>query len=133
MAKINNNFSKNITSSSRQLRVAELLRRCLSEILTRNDLYEPALTNIPITVSEVKCSSDLKLATVFVLPLGGNNAQEVVRSLANQKSSIRKLLGKAVNLKFVPDLRFLEDKTFDQMDKTAMLLNKDMVRRDIMS
>ena len=133
MVKTNNNLTKNMYPSNRQLRVAELIRRSISDILARNDLHEPALMNKPITVSEVKCTTDLKLATIFVLPLGGKNAEEVVKSLAAQKNPIRKLLGKAITLKFVPDLRFLEDKTFDQMDKTTLMLNNATVRRDIMN
>ena len=131
MRKANNSLSKEISPSNRQLRVAELVRRNISDILSRNELYEEALTNVPITVSEVRCSSDLKLATVFVLPLGGKNAQEVVKSLAKNKSLIRKLLGKKLNLKFVPDLRFIEDETFDQIDKTAKLLQNPTVLRDV--
>jgi|TARA_B100000902_G_C27151650_1_gene834060 ribosome-binding factor A len=133
MQRANNNLSKGVGLSNRQLRVAELVRRSISDILTKNELYEEALTNVPITVSEVRCSSDLKLAMVFVLPLGGKNAQEVVKSLAKHKSAIRKILGKNLNLKFVPDLRFIEDETFDQMDKTSKLLQNPTVRRDILN
>ena len=133
MGRPNNNLSKSVEPSNRQLRVAELVRRSIANILAENELYEEALTNVPITVSEVKCSSDLKLATVFVLPLGGKNAQEVVKSLAKHKRVIRKILGKALNLKFVPDLRFVEDETFDQMDKTITLLKNPTVRRDILN
>ena len=128
-----NNIQKNTSPSNRQLRVAELIRRSIADILTKDELYEKALTNIPITVSEVKCSSDLKLATVFVLPLGGKNAQEVVKSLAKHKNTIRKTLGQKLNLKFVPDLRFIEDEIFDQMDQTNKLLDNPTVRRDIMN
>ena len=131
MRKTNKNFLKEVGPSNRQLRVAELVRRSISDILAKNELYEDALTNVPITVSEVRCSSDLKLATVFVLPLGGKNAQTVVKSLAKQKSIIRKILGKDLNLKFVPDIRFVEDESFDQMDQTAKLLQNPTVQRDI--
>ena len=131
MRKTNKNFLKEVGPSNRQLRVAELVRRSISDILAKNELYEDALTNVPITVSEVRCSSDLKLATVFVLPLGGKNTQTVVKSLAKQKSIIRKILGKDLNLKFVPDIRFVEDESFDQMDQTAKLLQNPTVQRDI--
>ena len=133
MRQTSNNSSKEIGPSNRQLRVAELVRRSLSDILRKNELYEEALVNVPITVSEVRCSSDLKLATVFVLPLGGENGQEVVKSLARNKGVIRKILGRNLNMKFVPDLRFMEDKTFDQMDQTAMLLQNPTVRRDVVN
>ena len=131
MRKTNNNLSKSIGPSNRQLRVAELVRRSISDILVRNELYEEALTNVPITVSEVRCSSDLKLATVFVLPLGGKNSEEVIKSLAKHKGSIRKILGKNLNLKFVPDIRFIEDETFDQMDQTTKLFQMPNVQRDV--
>ena len=94
-------------------------------------MYEQAETNLPIIVSEVRCSSDLKLATVFIIPLGGKNAKEVVKSLAKHKGIIRKSLGKKLHMKFVPDLRFIEDKSLDQMDKTAKLLNSPTVQHDI--
>ena len=118
--------------TNRQLRVGELVRRSISDILSKGELYEDYLENTPITVSEVRCSSDLKLATVYVLPLGGKNSKEVVKSLAKCKSELRKLLGKKLGLKFVPDLRFLEDKTFDQMDYTRKLLQNPIVQKDIL-
>jgi ribosome-binding factor A len=133
MRRHNDNLHKDIGPTNRQLRVGELIRRCISDILSKNELYEDSLTNIAITVSEVRCSSDLKLATVFVLPLGGQNAKEVVLGLARQKSVIRKVLAKTLTLKFVPDLRFLEDLTFDQMDQTSKLLQNPTVQRDVSS
>ena len=131
MSKTNINFLKGIGSSNRQLRVAELIRRTISDILAKNELYEEALTNVPITVSEVRCSSDLKLAKIFVLPLGGNNTREVVKSLTKHKNTIRKILGKNLNLKFVPDLCFLKDETFDQIDQTTKLFQDPIVQRDV--
>ena len=130
MRRHNENLHKDIGPTNRQLRVGELVRRCIADILSKNELYEDSLSNIPITVSEVRCSSDLKLATVFVLPLGGQNAKEVVLGLARQKNAIKKILAKTLNLKFVPDLRFLEDLTFDQMDQTSKLLKTLTVQRD---
>ena len=133
MRRTSNNLSTGIGPSNRQLRVAELIRRKVSEILRKNELYEEALINVPITVGEVRCSTDLKLATVFVLPLGGKNGQEVVKSLAKNKGVIRNILGKNLNLKFVPELRFREDKTFDQMDQTSKLLQNPTVRQDVVN
>ena len=130
MRRHNDNLHKDIGPTNRQLRVGELVRRCIADILSKNELYEDSLSNIPITVSEVRCSSDLKLATVFVLPLGGQNAKEVVLGLARQKNAIKKILAKTINLKFVPDLRFLEDLTFDRMDQTNKLLKIPIVQRD---
>jgi len=133
MRRTSNNWSTEIGPSNRQLRVAELIRRNMSEILGKNELYEEALMNVPITVGEVRCSTDLKLATVFVLPLGGKNGPEVVKSLAKNKGVIRKILGRNLNLKFVPELRFMEDKTFDQMDETSKLLENPTVRQDVVN
>ena len=133
MKKSAKNFPRDFGSSNRQLRVAELIRRSISDILIKIELYEDALTNVPITVSEVRCSSDLKLATVFVLPLGGKNAQTVVKSLAKQKSTIRKILGNYLKLKFVPDIRFIMDESFDQMDQTTKLLQNLNVQRNLLS
>jgi ribosome-binding factor A len=130
MRRHNENLHKDIGPTNRQLRVGELVRRCIADILSKNELYEDSLSNVPITVSEVRCSSDLKLATVFVLPLGGHNAKEVVLGLARQKNAIKKILAKTLKLKFVPDLRFLEDLTFDQMDQTSKLLKNPTVQRD---
>ena len=130
MRRHNENLHKDIGPTNRQLRVGELVRRCIADILSKNELYEDSLSNVPITVSEVRCSSDLKLATVFVLPLGGQNAKEVVLGLARQKNAIKKILSKTLNLKFVPDLRFLEDLTFDRMDQTNKLLKIPIVQRD---
>ena len=130
MRRHNENLHKDIGPTNRQLRVGELVRRCIADILSKNELYEDSLSNVPITVSEVRCSSDLKLATVFVLPLGGQNAKEVVLGLSRQKNAIKKILAKTINLKFVPDLRFLEDLTFDRMDQTNKLLKIPIVQRD---
>ena len=131
MRRNSDNLSKDVGPTNRQLRVGELVRRCISDIISKNELYEESLTDVLITVSEVRCSSDLKLATVFVLPLGGQNAKEVVIGLARQKNAIRRILAKTLKLKFVPDLRFLEDLTFDQMDQTNKLLQNPTVQRDI--
>ncbi len=126
-------IGKDFGLSNRQLRVGELVRRNISVILSRGDIYEEELENTPITVSEVRCSSDLKLALVYVIPLGGKNLKQVVSVLTKRKSEIRKHLGRKLNIKFVPDLRFLEDTSFDQMDKTNELLSNPTVIKDLRS
>lgn len=133
MRRTKNNTAKDTNQSNRQLRVAELVRRTIADILTKNELYEESLANILITVSEVRCSGDLKLATVFVLPLGGKNTKEVIKSLAKHKNKIRKILGQNLNLKFVPDLRFKEDETFDQIEQTTKLFLNPKVQRDVLN
>lgn len=117
--------------SQRQLRVGELLRRALSEALSRGEIHDPDLVSTPITVGEVRTSPDLKVATVFVMPLGGQRADEVIAALARNRGEIRRTVAKSVNLKYAPDLRFRLDETFDQMDETRRLFAQDSVRRDL--
>ncbi|MEE2773747.1 MAG: 30S ribosome-binding factor RbfA [Pseudomonadota bacterium] len=116
--------------SNRQLRVGELLKRTLATIIARGDIYINLSQDVPITVSEVRCSGDLKRAIIYVLPLGGKNAEEVVKAMNGNKGEIRKLLAKQVELKFIPELKFAEDKSFDQMEHTRQLLNDPKVKRD---
>ncbi|MBT2131554.1 30S ribosome-binding factor RbfA [Aliiroseovarius lamellibrachiae] len=126
-----NRFSENKGPSQRQLRVAELIRRTLSEVLMRGEIHDPDLARMSITVGEVRVTPDLRIATVFVLPLGGEGKDEVVALLARNKYEIRRALNKAAQLKHSPDLRFMLDDTFDQMDATRKLFEKDEVRRDL--
>jgi ribosome-binding factor A len=117
--------------TQRQLRVGETIRRALADILTRGDHHEPDLEGIPITVGEVRCSSDLRVATVFVLPLGGRDAERVLAGLERAKFELRHQLTKMVNLKFSPELRFKLDETFDRIDETRRMLDNERVRRDL--
>ena len=117
--------------SQRQLRVGEMLRRAISDILARGDLYNPDLTNISITVGEVRTSPDLKNATVFVYPLGGQNAENMVAALNKSSGEVRYALTKNVTLKHSPKITFMQDTTFDQMDETSRLLKQDNVTRDL--
>lgn len=116
--------------SQRQLRVGELIRRTLSDVLMRGDIHDPELNALSVTVGEVRVSPDLKVATAFVLPLGGNGQDEVVGLLARNKSELRRIIAKKLTLKFAPDLRFRIDETFDRMDETRRLLAQPDVRRD---
>lgn len=117
--------------SQRQLRVGELIRRTLSEVLSRGDIHDPELNAMSITVGEVRTSPDLKVATVYVMPLGGRGEKAAIEALARNKSELRRALAKNVNLKFSPDLRFRLDETFDRMDETRRLFDQDTVRRDV--
>lgn len=119
--------------SQRQLRVGEMLRRALSDILARNDLHDPDLADTSITVGEVRMSPDLRNATVFVLPLGGQNAEHVIEALNKNSHEIRHNLNKTITLKYSPKIKFIVDKTFDQMDETHRLLSQETVQRDITS
>ncbi|WP_375174318.1 30S ribosome-binding factor RbfA [Pseudooceanicola sp.] len=117
--------------SQRQLRVGETIRRALSEVLQRGDIHDPDLNRMSITVGEVRISPDLKVATAYVLPLGGQGQDEVVGLLARNKGELRRMIGKKLGLKYTPDLRFRLDDTFDRMDETRRLFSQDDVRRDV--
>lgn len=117
--------------SQRQLRVGELIRRTLSDILLRGHLHEPELDGVSITVGEVRTSPDLKVATVYVLPLGGRNAEGILAALNRAKGEIRWAVSAEVRLRHSPELRFVIDETFDRMDRTREMLSDDRVRRDI--
>ncbi|MBY6066500.1 30S ribosome-binding factor RbfA [Leisingera aquaemixtae] len=126
-----NKFHDGPGPSQRQLRVGELIRRSLSEVLARGDVHDPDLNRMSITVGEVRTSPDLKIATAFVLPLGGKGQEDVLKLLARNKGELRRMVGKKLGLKFTPDLRFRLDETFDQMDETRRMLSQDAVRRDV--
>jgi len=126
-----NKFHDGPGPSQRQLRVGELIRRTLSEILTRGDVHDPDLNRLSVTVGEVRTSPDLKVATAYVLPLGGKGRDEIVGLLARNQGELRRIIGKKLALKYAPELRFRLDETFDQMDETRRLFDKDDVRRDV--
>lgn len=126
-----NKFHDGPGPSQRQLRVGEVIRRTLSEVLARGDVHDPDLSRLSITVGEVRCSPDLKIATAYVLPLGGDHAEEAIALLARNKSELRRVVGKKTGLKFAPDLRFRMDDTFDRMDETRRLFAQDNVRQDV--
>lgn len=117
--------------SQRQLRVGELIRRTLSDVLARGDVHDAELGRMSITVGEVRTSPDLRYATAFVLPLGGKNKQEALDALRRNKHELRRLVTKNMTLKFAPDLKFELDDTFDRMDETRRLLDDAQVRRDV--
>ncbi|MDP2087477.1 MAG: 30S ribosome-binding factor RbfA [Gemmobacter sp.] len=117
--------------SQRRLRVGELIRRTLSEVLNRAEVHDPDLNRHSITVGEVSLSNDLKVATCYVMPLGGGDAQAAVAALARNKGELRHHIGKAMTLKYTPDLRFRIDETFDRLDETRRLFADERVQRDI--
>lgn len=126
-----NKFHDGPGPSQRQLRVGELIRRTLSDVLARGDVHDPDLNRMSITVGEVRTSPDLRIATAYVLPLGGTGQDEVVDLLARNKHELRRMVSKKLSLKFAPDLRFRLDDTFDRMDETRRMLNQDEVLRDV--
>ncbi|HEY2843492.1 MAG TPA: 30S ribosome-binding factor RbfA [Bryobacteraceae bacterium] len=117
--------------SQRQLRVGELLRHSLSEILTRGEVRDPDLEGVSVTVTQVKPAGDMRHATVFVEPLGGKNAKTIVAALNRHKGFIRGLMGRTITLKFTPELRFLEDTSFAEAEKIETLLKSSRVQRDL--
>jgi len=110
--------------TNRQLKVNELLRRNISEILSQIDLYELGIKNVSITVTQVKCSTDLKIAYVYVFPLGGDHEEIIINYLVNIKGLIKKKLSKKINLKFMPEINFLSDDTFQKIDNTIKMFKK---------
>ncbi|CTQ48359.1 30S ribosome-binding factor RbfA [Jannaschia donghaensis] len=117
--------------SQRQLRVGELIRRKLSEILMRGEVHDEELNSLMITVNEVTVSADLKIATAWVLPLGGDRKEEAIAALKRCKGQLRHLTGKDMTLRHSPDLRFRIDETFDRMDATRALFADETVARDV--
>lgn len=126
-----NKFHDGPGPSQRQLRVGELIRRTLSDVLARGDIHDPDLNRLSVTVGEVRTSPDLKVATAYVLPLGGKGQEDVLDLLARNKGELRRVVGKKLGLKFAPELRFRLDETFDQLDETRRLFAQDDVRRDV--
>ena len=117
--------------SQRQLRVAELIRRRLSAVLIQGDVHDPELNSMSITVGEVTCSPDLKVATAYILPLGGNNREEALDALRRNRSDIRRIVCRGLQLKFSPEIRFRIDETFDRLDDTRAMFANENVRRDL--
>ena len=117
--------------STRQLRVGEFIRRKLSDVLMHGDVHDPDLNRMSITVAEVRVSADLRIATVYVMPLGGGHREEAIAALARHTGELRHHVGKATGLKHTPELRFLIDDTFDQMEATRRLFDNEAVQRDL--
>lgn len=117
--------------SQRQLRVGEMLRHALATILLRGETRDPDLDGVSVTVTQVIPSGDMRHATAFVEPLGGRNAAQVVSALNRHKSFLRGEMGRMITLKFTPELRFVEDKSFGEAQKIETLLKSERVQRDL--
>ncbi|MBD3785477.1 MAG: 30S ribosome-binding factor RbfA [Sphingomonadales bacterium] len=130
-----NRFSSGDGPSQRQLRVGELIRRTLSDVLIRGDVHDPDLGRMHVTVGEVRCSPDLKVATIYVAPLGGTlggeDAEVMLKALRRNTAELRHLVAREMTLKYAPDLRFRLDETFDRLDETRRLFSDETVQRDI--
>ena len=116
--------------SQRQLRVGELIRHALAEMLARGDIHDDVLAKHVVTVPEVRLSPDLKLATCYIMPLGGQDVPAVLKALDANKKYLRGEIAHRVNLKYAPDLRFRADESFAEAERIDALLDTEAVRRD---
>jgi ribosome-binding factor A len=123
-------FDPNAGPTQRQQRVAELIRHALAEVLSRGNLPDEALARHVVTIPEVRMSPDLKLATAYVMPLGGKDEDAVIQALDRNRKVLRQEVARRVNLKFAPDLRFRRDDTFEEAARIDALLATDKVRKD---
>jgi ribosome-binding factor A len=117
--------------SQRALRAGELVRHAVAEILSRGDVHDPVLTKHVITVPEVRMTPDLRQATIYVMPLGGKDAEEVVAALERNKKFLRGEIAHRINLKFAPDIRFRVDERFAEAERIEKILRTPDVQRDL--
>ena len=118
-------------ASQRQLRVAETVRHAIADILTQGLVHDPVLEGHLVTVPEVRMSADLKLATIYVMPLGGRDTADVIEALDHNRKFLRGEIARRVNLKFAPDIRFRADERFDEAERIEKLLRTPAVQRDL--
>jgi ribosome-binding factor A len=119
--------------SQRQLRVGELIRHALAEMLARGDVHDPVLEGHLVTIPEVRMSADLRQATIYVMPLGGRDVAEVIDALNHNRKFLRGEIAHRINLKFAPDIRFRVDERFDEAERIEKILRTPRVQRDIAS
>ena len=117
--------------SQRQLRVGELVRHKLAEMLARGEIHDDVLASHVVTISEVRMSPDLKLATAYVMPLGGKDTKAVIEALARNSRFIRGEVAHTLDLRSAPEVRFREDETFEEVRRIDQLLHSERVRRDV--
>ena len=117
--------------SQRQLRAGELIRHALVDILRQGELHDEALDQASVTVTEVRMSPDLRHALCFVEPLGGAHAGDVVDALNRHARFLRGRLGREIDMKFTPDLKFVHDHSFDEAARMDALFRRPEVRRDV--
>ena len=118
-------------ASPRQLRVGELIRHALAELFSRGEIHDPVIEAHMITVPEVHMSADLRLATIYIVPLGGRDEQKVLDALETNKRYMRGEIARRINLKFAPEIRFRIDDRFDEAERIEKLLQTPEVRRDL--
>lgn len=119
------------TGSQRQLRVGELVRHALAEMLARGDVHDPVIERHMITIPEVRVTADLRLATIYVMPMGGRDTEDVLAAFERHKKFLRAELAHRINLKFAPDIRFRVDDRFAEAERIDKLLRSPDVKRDL--
>ncbi len=117
--------------SQRQLRVGELVRHAVADLLMRGEVHDPVIEGHLITVPEVRMTADLRLATIYVMPLGGRDAEAVVAAFERNKKFLRAEIAHRINLKFAPDIRFRVDERFAEAERIEKLLHSPQVARDL--
>lgn len=117
--------------TQRQLRAGELVRHALVDIFREEEINDPVLAGVSVTVTEVRVNPDLRHATVFVEPLGGQNAAEVVKALNRHSKFVRGHLGRSIDMRFTPDLHFRHDESFTEAARMARLFDDPRVRQDL--
>ncbi len=117
--------------TQRMLRIGEMVRHKLAELLIRGEIHDDVLASHVISITEVRISNDLKLATAYVMPLGGKDTETVLAALAKHKGFIRAEIAQTLDLRYAPDIRFREDETFDEVSRIDELLYSEKVRRDV--
>ena len=119
--------------SQRQLRVGELVRHTLADLLARGEVHDPVIEGHVITIPEVRMTADLRLATIYVMPLGGRDMDSVLAAFKRNRRFLRGEIARRINLKFAPDIRFAIDERFDEAERIEKLLRTPAVRRDLQS
>jgi len=131
MTKHKHHRDQGLGGSQRQLRVGELVRHAIADMLTRGEVHDPVIEGHLITVPEVRMSPDLKLATIYVMPMGGRDASEVVAAFEKHKKFLRAEIAHRINLKFAPDIRFRMDDRFAEAERIDKLLRSPEIARDL--
>jgi ribosome-binding factor A len=127
----NRQSDKRSGPSQRQLRVGELIRHALAEMLARAEIHDDVLAAHVVTVAEVRMSPDLRLATIYIMPLGGKDLKPVLEALGRHRKYIRGEVAHAVNLKFAPEIRFMADETFDEAQRIDEIFRSPKVAQDL--
>lgn len=117
--------------SQRMLRIGEMIRHKLAEMLARSEIHDDVLASHTVTIPEVRMSPDLKIATAYVMPLGGEDVDPVLKALDRNKKYIRSEIAQTLDLRYAPDIRFRFDETFDEVNRIDRLLHSPRVRADV--